>query len=228
MPSKNFCILILFFCYIFITPSSLAQEWILYKSSIPEDISIYYRSVPSQPRMIEFKGTTKIKSKLSSLAAVIRDVDAMHEWVYQVKSAEVDELVSDTERYTYIVHNSPFWGFDERDSIVHSYVLQDVNTLKVIFRGEAAPNKRERDSRYERIVSGISIWKFVPLANNWVQVTFQGFANPGGVIEKVAYSFLVKKFLWKLPFESLKNLKYQVKKQKYQNVKYAFIKDAKP
>ena len=200
----------------------------MYKSSIPDDIVIFYRKLPLKTTPLESKGVTHIKAKLSSLVAVIRDVESMHEWVYQVKSAEIDEIVNDTERYTYIVHNSPFWGLDERDSIVHSYVTQNPDTLEVQFRGKAAPNKRKKDGRYERIVSGMSTWKFIPQVNGWVEVRFQGYANPGGVVEKVAYPFLLKKFLWKLPFVSLNNLKVQVKKTKYKSISYSFIKNPDP
>jgi len=138
----------------------------------------------------------------------------------------VEELVSDTERYTYIVYKSPFWGIGERDCVIHSEIMQDAGTLTVTFTGESVPDKMERNTKYVRITGGISIWKFVPLADDMVEVTFQGYANPGGIMEKFPCAFLMKKNLWKLPFESLKNLKDEVKKSKYQNVHFDFIKDA--
>ena len=226
--SKISAIFLVVLCTDLFFSIALAEGWSLYKNSKSDNIKISYRKVPSQQLMVEFKGETKVRAKLSSLVSVIRDWKAMNQWVYKVKKAEILELVSDTERYTYIIHKSPLWGFDERDSIVHSFVKQDPRTLEVVFHGEAAPNKKKIDDRYERIVSGKSTWRFFPSENDDVKVTFQGFANPGGNFARIAKPYLVKMFLWKLPYVSLKNLKSQVMKPKYQYSKFSFIMDKKP
>ncbi|MDX1812584.1 MAG: START domain-containing protein [Gammaproteobacteria bacterium] len=204
-----------------------ANEWVLYKSFSSENINIYYRVPSEEPSLVEFRGETIVQSNLTKLVAVIRDVELMHEWVYQVKSAKTDELVSDTERYTHIVHDAPIWGLKARDSYVYSSVKQDPVTLEVTFTGKSAPDHKGVDARYERIKKGRSYWKFIPLDSEHTKAIFQGYGDPGGYIEKVMFSFLVKQFLWRLPYETLRDLKKQVGKERYKNIRFSFIQDLK-
>lgn len=209
--------------------STLTQaddSWQLFKSVQEEGIDIYYRSAPEAPDFIEFKAVMLLESKLLPAIAVIRDVSSMPEWVYQVKSAEIIERIDDVQRYIHIKHNSPVIGLGKRDSIILSSIRQDPLSKVVIIEGLVQADYRERNKGYVRIESGKSSWIFEPLADEQIKITFQGYANPGGLIKKAASGYLAKKFLWKLPYISMKNLKQQVKKPRYQNVQFPGIVEA--
>jgi len=220
----NFTLLLLF-----LFPQLLiSQTWERYENDDmqPNDsIEIYYRNIKKNGfEYLEFKGACYVTSTLTVVSAVIRDAGEMHKWVYNVESAKSD-TISDTERYTYIVHKSIGLIFKQRDSYVHSFISQNPNTFEVVIKGISAPDKISRRNKYIRIERGESEWKLIPITKSITKVVFQGYADPGGWISASLLTPLAKSKLWKLPYYSLLGLKDQVKKYKYKGVKYSFLKN---
>ena len=67
-------------------------------------------------------------------------------------------------------------------------------------------------------------WIFQPLSGHRVRVTFRGFGLPGGVVPDWAVNLVVTD----LPFGSLRNLKRQIQRQKYQDAHFDTIKEVNP
>lgn len=202
-------------------------SWELVKDFKEEDIKIFYRKTESGN--IEFRGVTEIKSSLSSFVALVRDTKSMPRWVYRMKRAKTLARISQYERYIYMINSAPLC-FKDRDSIVHSTLEQDPNTLSITIRGEAAPDYIDRKDDYERVTSGISFWKFTPLKGGGVKVVFQGHGDPGGSIiasisKSPLFQWLTKTYLWRLPKHTLSSMKREITNEKYQAKKYSFIKE---
>ncbi len=206
----------------------VAQNWEQYTNSEMdslEGIEIYYRYIQVDGfDYLEFKGSTLIQSPLTSLVAVLRDVQDMPNWVYNVESAKL-MVINPMERYTYFVHKSIGIFFKPRDSYVYSILNQDSITLDVSIKGNSKPDKVERSDQYVRIEKGESQWVFIPVNKNTSKVIFQGYANPGGWISSSLLTPLAKSELWKLPYYTLKELKTHITAEKYQNASYSFIRN---
>ena len=216
------------FIFILLPHLLVAQPWHRVERSniLPVDsIVIYYRTIEIDGvDFLEFKGETYINSSLTSLASVLRDVDAMHEWMNNVDSASV-EIINEKERYTYFIHEPIGFFFKQRDSYIFSDISQNPKNLVVEINGEHAPDRGPRNNKFVRIEGGKSQWKFIPIATKRTKVIFQGYADPGGWVSPSVVLWLAKNEVWKLPYESLRNLKNQVRKAKYKNVEYLSIKN---
>lgn len=205
---------------------SSTQDWDKYFNDkiLPHDsIEVYYRYKNKDGYdYLEFKGVTYINSNLTTLSAVIRDVENMKKWVYNVEYAK-STLISDRERYTYIIHKSIGFIFKQRDSYVHSLISQNPYSLEVTIKGTSSPNDYPKADKYIRIQEGESTWKFIPISKHRSKVVFQGYANPGGWVSSPFLTPMAKRELWKLPYYTLKGLKTQVIESKYKKIEYSFI-----
>ncbi len=207
-----------------------SQDWEKYENSTINqegDIKIFYRYIEIDNfKYLEFRGEAFVPSSLSTLIGVIRDVDNMHNWVYNVDSAK-SHIISETERFTYIVHKQIGFIFKRRDSYVHSSIQQDQESLTVLIKGVSAPDKKPKRDGYTRIEKGESKWELIPITRNKTKVIFQGYADPGGILSSSLLSPLAKRKLWKLPFFSLRGLKEQSRNLEYANLRFPFITDKK-
>jgi len=206
---------------------SASEEWTLKKQDEQENIQVYYRTLDSGN--VEFRGELELTTSLHSCVALLRDVDDMPEWVYNVEQAKVLNIISEWEAYTYVVNSVPF-PLDQRDSIVHTLIEQDPATLAITINGRGVPNYIKEKEGFVRIEAVQSFWQFVPVTKDRTKVIFQGFGEPGGnipanIARTSIFAWLTKTELWKLPFFTLKNLKQHIQKEKYQNAHFSFLKE---
>lgn len=202
-----------------------AENWSLVKEDSEAGIKVYYRLL--ETGNMEFKGITRIHSTLNGFIALFVDLETMPEWVYRIEKSRVLIRVSERESYSHNVHSMPLW-LKKRDSVVHTYLEQDPINQSVIIRGRAAPDFIPPKKEYVRINEVVSYWKFVPEKDGRVEVTFQGYGDPGGGLMNSMYHspifrWLVKKYLWKLPYETMKNMKTVVTRPEYQTKNFGFI-----
>ncbi|MDH3326959.1 MAG: START domain-containing protein [Gammaproteobacteria bacterium] len=207
--------------------SADSSPWELEIEDKDVDIAIYYRKHNSGN--IEFRGIAKVRASLNSLVSLLSDVDSMPDWVYNIEQAKVLKKVSDVEAYTYVVNTTHF-PFSKRDSIVHTIISQDSSTLSVTINGQSVPDYIPESPDYVRLTLVKSFWQFKPLENGMVEVIFQGMGEPGGsIVADISHSkvfhWISKKLLWELPMISLKNMKQEIRKSKYHNKKYDFIRE---
>ena len=206
----------------------VSQAWEKYldtEMATQDSIEVYFRMLKKgESKYLEFKGVTFINASLTSLSAVLRDVDNLPNWIYNMESAKA-YIINDTERYTYVTNKSVGVILKQRDSYVHSTIKQDPHTLEVTIHGKLLPDEIPKKAGYIRVQKGASTWTFVPVHSHRSKVVFQGYANPGGMISASWLAPLAKGEVWKLPYYSMKGLKNQVRKQQYQDVEYDFLKD---
>jgi hypothetical protein len=203
------------------------QQWELVKSDQQHDITVYYRRLPTGN--IEFKGVTKTESSLSGIVAVFLDFESMPQWLYRTQKVILLKQVSDKELYIYTIHTMPF-PFRKRDSATFIQLTQTPSTKLVTIKVSNAPDYIELNDDYVRVPVAVSQWQLLPLDNGRVQITFSGHGEPGGSISPDTYHFslfqwLVRQFLWKVPYKSLLGLKEYASQEKYQKHKFYFIQE---
>lgn len=179
------------------------------------------REVEGSP-LHEFQGTGVIDAPLSLVFAVIRDANRREEWMSDCVGSRMLEERPDTNQISYNRTGTP-WPVAHRDIVLQGKVEIDVKKREVrlpfseIEHPEAPP------------VSGVvrmpflrGHWRLVPQGENATLVEYQVHANPGGALP----GWVVNWVSQKLPYETLKNLRTQVKKDPYTEVVRRF--EAKP
>jgi START domain len=98
------------------TAVSNEAEWTLEKDE--EQIKLYTRPVSGSP-FLAVKAITLINAPMTKVADAFGDGDGCSAWRALCKSSEVLSMVSDTERYVYLVLDLP-WPLSDRDMVIHS------------------------------------------------------------------------------------------------------------
>ena len=210
--------------------SQAADAWKEAYRDTEHDVVVYTRKLDSGDT--EFKGITHVKSSLSGCVALIRDVDAMPEWVDRTIMAKVLHWVSDTEVYAYNVSRTD-WPLADRDAIVHTVLEQDPDTLTVTIKGEGLKeyhgetlyNYKAHEDKYVRMTKVESFWRFEPQDDGMVEVTFQGYGDPGGHISAPVFKWFLGFVVWESPYETLKSMQQIIGRSQYQTAQFKFVKE---
>src|SRR6185503_15915343 len=199
-----------------------ADDWQLRVADTEAGIQVFSRV--SEQGYPEFRGVTRVKSRLSAFVALFKDLDNMPNWAYRIRKAERLKVLSDTESYAYTINSLPPPLFD-RDTIVHSLISQDPATLKLTFRGSGVPDFAPKNDRYVRMPVVESTWTFTPLGEGMVEVVFEGYGDPGGNLSSGLLAWFVRLSLNEAPYQTMLQMKKQVVRPEYQAAHYAFVRE---
>lgn len=207
-----------------------AQTWQKVHEDQQNNIQVYKRETPQG--YVEFRAQTEVSASLSACVALLRDVKVMPNWVDRTADARVLKWISDKEAYAWHVSKLG-WPFRRRDAVIHSVLQQDSDSLEILIRGSAIaeypgtlPEEIRRKSRkYVRMPVVESSWRFSPLPEGKVAVSFQGYGDPGGNTSSAFFRWLIGKLAWESPYKTLKNFQEYVQKEKYQQAKLEFIQN---
>ena len=219
--------LVLLFASGLLHAKTKAGDWELVKKDEGNDILVYYRSLESGN--VEFRGIIHLRTSLSSFIALLKDFETMPEWAYRTNKVITLRQTSKTEAYVYTIHTMP-WPFMPRDSVLLSHIDQNPQTFVVTVKGRAVPDYIPLNNDYVRISSGESFWQLTPIGEGTLEVVFQGYGEPGGsfsesVFTSVIFRSLVKLYLWKLPYKTLKRMRHHIQSEKYQKRRFNFIQE---
>lgn len=194
-----------------------AEKWKLERDR--SGIKVYTTKVKGQS-FKKYKGILTLDASLSTIVAVLEDVDAGSQWVDTCKTMVLIEQVSPTETYTYSYNPAP-WPAKDRDAVVHNVISQDVETLVVTMIQTAAPKKKKKHKDAIRVEKIDGSWTLTPLPDGQTQVVYMVLSDPGGGLP----AWLVNSVAISQPFKTLEGLKEMVKKEKYKNVVIEYIKE---
>lgn len=166
------------------------------------------------------KVKTNMNVKLSSLTSLVKDVSNHKNWMYNCISTKLLKVVNDSEYFFYTLSSAP-WPVYKRDIITHTIIKQEKNTKKVSFFGRGEPNYLKKNEGIVRIKSFKSVWEFIPKQNGTVDIIFYLQIDVGGVVPAWAMNLAIAEG----PFQTVQNLKKEVKKEKYKNAKLSFIEE---
>lgn len=181
-------------------------KWILKKDK--DDIKVYVRT-ESDSGLPEFKGVTKIAAPMSSLVAVLRDVEEYPNLFPGTKAAKLLENGKD-KQICYMHYGCPF-PVSDRDGIYRSSFFQDVKAGISSFSFVALPDYLPTNSDKVRINNSKGLWTLTLQSDGSVEVVFQQYADLGGNIP----NWLIKLFSVNIPFKALNSLRHQVQLPKY-------------
>ena len=193
------------------------EDWNLVKDK--EGIKAYTRTVEGSD-VKQVKVHTYLKTTLSALVAIVRDVESHTKWIYKCKRAKTLKTVSETDHYYYVESEVP-WPISNRDIITHGVITQDKISKKVIITSTGVPDFIGQIDGIVRIKNLNARWEFVPKGNGIVELTFYLLIDLGGELP----GWLINLAIADGPFETILNMRKEVQNQKYQNAKLSFIEE---
>ena len=198
--------------------SGIAQDgWNLKKDK--EGIKIFSRA-SEHSKINELRADFSMDASLSELAAVMMDVNHHVQWAYSTKSNETLKKISDYEVYFYTEINSP-WPLTNRDLIVHLLIRQDPVSKVMVIEETDIPNYIPEKKSIVRVPFSKAIWTVTPVNKKTIHIAYHLDIDPGGMVP----AWLVNIFAAKCPFESFKNLREQVRLEKYHAASLSFIRN---
>ncbi len=196
-------------------PKTNKNDWELKKSE--KGISVFSRCAESS-KYNELKVVFQVKSSLSSIVALLNDVESYPKWIYHCEGSKI--LKKDSEkhlvRYQKIV--AP-WPVDNRDIAVEVNSYQDEKTKIVYQKISSVPDYTPATKGHVRIREYRAMWTLKPLKNGIVQVEYELLVNPGGSIP----AWVINLAVVEGPYETSIKMKEQLLNEKYQNANYSFI-----
>lgn len=211
---KNAALLVLFIFQLY------ADGWKYEKSS--GGVTAYTRSVPGSS-FKEYKVETEVEATLSQVVAVLMDVKSLPQWVDRCTEAAILKEISPVESITRTVTASPF-PLKNREAIAHGKLTQNSTTRVVTLESNGRFDYLPLDNRYERVHSLRGKWVLTPKPGSKVHIQMIGHTDPGGIIPAA----IANQFVVLIPFNTIKNLRNQIKKEKYAKIKLNYIRELNP
>jgi hypothetical protein len=202
--------------FLFSNLLSFAQgDW---KFSTEKDGIKVYTSILPQSKIKAVRVLCEVNANINQLVALIMDVNAGAEWVYQTKSSVLLKQVSPSELYYYSEVKLP-WPLQNRDFISHLTLWQNPKTKMVTINGPVVSDYIPEKKGIVRITESIGKWLLLPQPQNKCKIEYTLHVNPGGNIP----TWLVNLFADQGPIQMIKRLKTQVQLPKYKNASFSFI-----
>ena len=205
-------ILVLFYGFI---PDKSADNWELKK--FENGITIYTRATETS-NYKELKAIFQIKSSLSSVIALLNDVETYPQWVYRCETSKVLKKNSEQNLIRYQTIVAP-WPVDNRDVVVEVHTYQDPKTKIVYQKVTPLPDYSPQLKGHVRIREFRATWTLKPLKNGVVEVEYELLVNPAGAIP----AWIVNMALVDGPYETSMKMKERILYEKYQKTNYPFI-----
>lgn len=174
-----------------------------------------------------FRAVTRMRARLSALTAVVMDAPRMHEWVYRTASAQRLEKDGPTRGVSLVVTAMP-WPLWDREAIVSWALTQDPATGAVTLAGHSTPDRLPPPVHRVRMPSFESRWRFVPLEQGEVEVSFEGHADLGGNLAWPPLRAFVAASAWEAPLYTIDGLRRMVQRPIYQSAQLPFIREPAP
>ncbi|MEM9918954.1 MAG: START domain-containing protein [Bacteroidota bacterium] len=206
------------FILLFFTLASTAQdayEWKFKKEK--SGIKVYTRDV-SDTNLKELKITLEVQASMSSIVALLMDVDEYQNWVYRCAKSKTVKVIDQNHTYDYYVVDFP-WPMADRDLMAYSYIEQDPETKVLTSITKARPDYTPKNDGYVRIIQHINKWVFTPLAPNRVAVEYTLNSSPAGSIP----NWLVNMAIDQGPVQSMLRFRDMLNNQPYKDAKLAGI-----
>ena len=209
--NKNTMIIYLIIMFLFYTIISIGQtvgKWTLKKDK--DGIKVYVRSEP-KTGLPEFKGITIINASLTSLVAVLRDVEEYSHLFAGVKNASMLRYEQNLQ-ICYMINACPF-PFSDRDGIYSSSFYYDTEKRKMFISLVGLPDYLPKVPKMVRVTSTRGIWTLEELSDGTTKVLYQQYADPGGSFP----NWIIKLYSVTIPYKALTRLRKQVTWSKYQS-----------
>lgn len=198
-------------------PFAAAGEWQLSRRDENRDIRVYLRENPASSYH-SFYAVTRVKTRLSTIVAVLADVPAMPEWIARMKSAKLLRR-DDRDAWVHSTYKLPY-PFLEREAVLHSTLRQDKSgVVEVVTRAE--PGFITANPKRVRLLDMQGTWRLTPEKDGVVKIEMWGEGNPGGYVPPMLFNYNLPDE----PAQTLKHLRQMLTREKYQAKTFSYIRE---
>lgn len=197
--------------------SSSIFSWDLKKEK--NGVKVFTRTIEGS-NFKEFKSIGIHTGSISSLISVLQDDSNFCNWFPDCQEFRLLKKPSKLERLQYMVVKTPF-PVNKRDTIQLTSLSQDTVTKTVTITLTASPEILPEVPGTVRVPKSRGFWKFTPLENNQVEVTFQLHSDPGGSLPE----WLANTFVTETPLKAVINLMKLAGEDKYRSNKLEYINE---
>jgi hypothetical protein len=193
------------------------NDWQLKKDQ--DGIKVYTKSTENS-HYDELKVEMTLTATLSSLAALILDIDNYHNWSFNTEKAYVLKRVGPGDLYFYELIHSP-WPASNRDLPIHLQISQDAGTKSMSVRSICVPDLVPPKKDVVRVPLSIEQYMVTPLPGGKIRIEYQLKLDPGAG----APAWLINLFSVKGPFETFSHLRQEIQQPAYRDALLPFIKN---
>lgn len=193
------------------------NNWQLKKDQ--EGIRVYTKSTENS-HYDELKVEMTLTATLSSLAALILDIDNYHNWSFNTEKSYVLRKIGPGDLYYYTLIHSP-WPANDRDLPVHLQISQDPSTKSMYIRSICIPDLIPSKKDVVRVPLSIEQWTVIPLPEGRIRIEYHLKLDPGAG----APAWLINLFSVKGPFETFSHVRQQIQLPPYRDALLPFIKN---
>jgi hypothetical protein len=202
--------------YLAITWSAHANAWELLLED--ENLSVQQRPYTGSA-LKEIKGVTHVKASLNALMALLKDAEFNQQWVYRSGGASILNENGYAQAYVYGIVDAP-WPMRDRDTVVRFDYQQQAETKSITIAISNFPNFIATKDDFVRVPDFGGYWKLRPEKEGWVEVIYQVYGDPGGLIPVWLANYAAARSVTK----TLQNMQSAVKR--YENAQSAFVDNA--
>jgi len=194
--------------------SQLNNEWQLVKNDRLRNLKTYAR-LEDGKRYRSFKVEAIVDSPVESVARLLLDFDNYTRWFWKTRESKLIRQSSPTEYYVYMVHDAPY-GLPDRDTVLKGTIEPQTKTKHyVTLRVTAVPEMLPQKPPLVRMIAEEMIIKVTPIGNNQVEMTTEGYFDPGGVVPAWAANFVQRS----APYAVMLALQRMTQKDEYLKAK---------
>ena len=156
-----------------------------------------------------FKGEMDTQAQLDEVLSVIRDVESMDEWLHECVDSQIMETTEEGEIIVYQETSAP-WPVSNRNFVLKMKVdrAEDASNAKVSFTALVEPEVPNDEC--VRVTELNGSWTLTQTNEESLNVVYQTSADPAGDIP----SWLANAFVVDQPYNTLKNLRERVQKNR--------------
>lgn len=193
-------------------------DWRLRKDK--DDIQVYTKEIEGSPHDAVMAVTVMQNVRLSSMVALIEDLEACPDWADRCAESYVYRRLSETEAYVY-THNAMPFPVKDRDVLAHVTWTQNPESYEVVMTSMATTGIMEEVKGRLRLVQAKANWRFKPLPGGGVEVSNEAHINPGSSLP----GWITNMLLVDTPHNTMKSFAAEVVKPKYRDAEIGFISE---
>ncbi|MBD2704252.1 hypothetical protein IC229_26650 [Spirosoma sp. BT702] len=195
--------------------SQTSGDWNLEKDK--DGIRVYSRNLLGN-RLKELRVQTTFQGTLSSLVAMLSDIENYPKLMYKTKTSRLLRRVSETEIYYYIETALP-WPVENRDMNVRLTFSQDPSTHVLRIQINKVADEVPPQPQTVRVVDWLAVWEVQPQPNQELKIDYHCRVNPGGSLPP----WLINLTAATGPYESFKQLRKTIQASQYQGRTFKFL-----
>ena len=152
------------------------NNWDLIESN--NNMEVYSR-MPEDSQYKELKIKLNVEAPLSSVIAVLDNVDNYTDWIYSCTEAFFVKKKVDGKSKYYVQMDFP-WPLSDRDMVMNSVMTQDTETLEIKIDSKAIEGYVDEREDVVRITDGLIKWRIKPISTSTSQIEYYVKSYPGG------------------------------------------------